>query len=315
VTVAVTSDEPRWPHGPGHAPGVVATRRPPPAHTGTPAARDAGNGASVVLAVTSALARYSADVAVRRGRRAVSLLSTTGPAALVLRALGGSVPVVVARPTSAVAAAVSALADRLVPVIARGVLARLDVPALVREYVSVDELAAMLDVDAVAARVDLEALIRRVDVDAIAAGLDLDAVLERVDLDGVIARVDLEALVAGLDLDRIVEGVDVAKVVDRIDLDAIVERVDLDRAVDRVDVDRVIARADITGLAWYVVREIDLPGILRASTGSVTTEMVRSVRDQGVGADRAVERVVDRLLHRHGGRRAGAPPPHPGAGP
>jgi hypothetical protein len=67
-----------------------------------------------------------------------------------------------------------------------------------------------------------------------------------------------------------------------------------------VDVDRVIARTDVAGIARYVVQEIDLPGLLRASTGSVTSEVVRSVRDQGADADRAVERVVDRLLHRHG---------------
>jgi hypothetical protein len=34
--------------------------------------------------------------------------------------------------------------------------------------------------------------------------------------------------------------------------------------------------------------------------------MVRSVRDQGADADRAVERIVDRLLHRHGRRTATA---------
>jgi hypothetical protein len=72
--------------------------------------------------------------------------------------------------------------------------------------------------------------------------------------------------------------------------------------VDRVDVDRVIARTDVAGLARYIVDEIGLPGLLRTSTGSVTSEVVRSVRDQGADADRAVERVVDRLLHRHGRR-------------
>jgi hypothetical protein len=36
----------------------------------------------------------------------------------------------------------------------------------------------------------------------------------------------------------------------------------------------------------------------------VSSEMVRSVRDQGADADRAVERIVDRLLHR-AARRTG----------
>jgi hypothetical protein len=79
--------------------------------------------------------------------------------------------------------------------------------------------------------------------------------------------------------------------------------VNLDRAVDRVDLDRVIDRADVIGLVRYVIREIDLPALLRSSTGSVTSEMVRSVRDQGADADRAVERVVDRFLLRRRSRR------------
>ena len=99
-------------------------------------------------------------------------------------------------------------------------------------------------------------------------------------------------------------GASLDAVVDRVDLDRAVARVDLDQAVDRVDVDRVIARTDLAGLARYFVEVVDLPGLLRASTGSVTDEMVRSVRDQGADADRAVERIVDRLLHRQG-RRTG----------
>jgi hypothetical protein len=129
--------------------------------------------------------------------------------------------------------------------------------------------------------------------------VDLDAVVARVDIDAVLDRVDLDAVAA------------------RLDLDAVVARVDLDAAVDRVDVDRVLSRTDIAAVARYVVDEIDLPGLLRASTGSVTTEMVRSVRDQGADADRAVERIVDRLLHRQGRRTAmadGDPRPGRGAG-
>jgi hypothetical protein len=314
VTVAVTPEvsgslEP-------HARGAVAGTRAGLAREDAAAV----DGAVAALAVAAGLSRYLADVAARTGRRAFALLPSVGPGSVLLRMLRGPVPPALAHPASAAAAAVAAVADRWVPELTRAVLARLDVPALVREYVSVDELAAMLDVDAVVARVDLDAAVRRVDLDAVASRLDLDAVLDRVDLDAVAGRLDLEALVARLDLDRIVDKVDISRVVDRVDLDAIVdrvdldravervdldravERVDLDRAVDRVDVDRIIARADITGLAWYVVREIDLPGLLRASSGSVTTEMVRSVRDQGIDADRAVERIVDRLLHRQGRR-------------
>jgi hypothetical protein len=100
--------------------------------------------------------------------------------------------------------------------------------------------------------------------------------------------------------------VDLDAAVDRVDIPRILDRVDVDAVVDRADVDRVIARTDIAGLARYVVAVIDLPGLLRASSDSVTSDMVRSVRDQGADADRAVERVVDRLLHRHGRRNGTA---------
>jgi hypothetical protein len=253
---------------------------------------DAVDGAVAVLAVSGALARYAAEVAATGRRRVLARLPLAGPARGLRRALYGPTARVLAHPASAAVRAVSVAADQVVPEVVRAVLARLDVPALVREYVDLDRLAAMLDVDAVVARVDL------------------DAVMERVDLDAVMDRVDLDAVVARLDLDRIVDKVDVSRVIDKVDLDAVVSRVDLDRAVDRVDIDRVLSRTDLAGLARYVVAEIDLPGLLRASTGSVTTEVVRSVRDQGADADRAVERVVDRLLRRQA-RHTGPPGSQP----
>jgi hypothetical protein len=96
-----------------------------------------------------------------------------------------------------------------------------------------------------------------------------------------------------------VDRVDIDRVLNRVDLDEVVAKVDLDRAVDRVDIDRVIAKADVIALARWVIEEIDLPTVIRSSTGSVGTEMVRGVRDQSADADHAVERAVDRLLRRH----------------
>ena len=63
----------------------------------------------------------------------------------------------------------------------------------------------------------------------------------------------------------------------------------------------------MVALARYVIQAIDLPELIRSSTASVTTETVRGVRDQGVDADRAVERLVDRLLLRRQGRHDGSP--------
>ena len=98
--------------------------------------------------------------------------------------------------------------------------------------------------------------------------------MDKVDIARVIDRVDLDAVAARVDLDRWWRGsTSRAHRPGRPGL-GVVDRVDLDRAVDRVDVDRVIARTDLAGLARYVVQEIDLPGLLRASTGSVSSEMV-----------------------------------------
>ena len=283
---------------------------------------DLVDAAVAVLTVAAALARYAADAASRSRRRILRHLPFTGPPSVLRRGLPGPVVWALAHPASAAVRALAVAADELVPDVTRAVLARLDVPALVREFVDVDRLAAMLDVDAVVARADLDAVLDRVDLDAIAARLDLDTLVDKVDVSRVIDRVDLDAIAARLDLDTLVDKVDVSRVIDRVDVDSIVarvdldravdrvdldravDRVDLDRAVDRVDVDRVIARTDVADLARYIVQVIDLPGLLRASTGSVSSEMVRSVRDQGADADRAVERVVDRLLHRPG-RRTG----------
>jgi hypothetical protein len=292
--------------GPRAAPAVTV----PPAPLRSPTARvgeayggavaEAVDGAFAALAVTAALVRYAADTAVhRRPGLRVPLPFTRGRPSL-RRALRRPIAMLLVHPASAAVRALSVAADDVVPEVVRGVLARLDVPALVREFVDVDRLAAMLDVDAVVARVDIDAVLDRVDLDAIAARLDLDAVAARLDLDTLIDKVDIS---------RVLDRVDLDLVVSRVDLDRAVDRVDLDRAVDRVDVDRVISRTDVAGLARYVVQEIDLPGLLRTSTGSVTSEMVRGVRDQGADADRAVERVVDRLLHRHGRRTGPAEQP------
>ncbi|MFL6094993.1 MAG: hypothetical protein ACJ71Y_06045, partial [Blastococcus sp.] len=181
----------------------------------------------------------------------------------------------------------SELADVLLPWVAREVLSRLDVVELVREFVDVDRIAARLDVDAVAARLDVAAVVERVDLDGIAAGLDLNTLVEKVDIARVIDRLDLDEIVGRVDIDRVIA---------TLDLDRVIDRVDVDRVAARLDLDPVIERANVVAIARYVIEAIDLPELIRSSTASVTAETVRGVRDQGVDADRAVERVVDRLL-------------------
>lgn len=143
-------------------------------------------------------------------------------------------------------------------------------------------------VDAMLDQIDLTWLVaERVDIDELAGRLDIEKVLARVDIDEVASRIDLEAIVARIDLDKVAAGIDVDAVAARLDVDAFLERVDL------------------AGLARYIVDEIDLPELIRQSTGTVTTESVRSVRMQGIEADVAVERLVGRVF----GRRSLTLPP------
>ena len=136
-------------------------------------------------------------------------------------------------------------------------------------------------VAAVVERLDLTRLVaEHVDLDAVVAGADLDAAVARVDIEAVIDRVDLDAVAA------------------RLDVDAVVARADLDAAVRRVDIDAVIARVDLVAIVEEVLDEVDLPGIIRDSTGSVASETVRGVRMTGISADDAIGRAVDRALFR-----------------
>ncbi len=186
-----------------------------------------------------------------------------------------------------------------------------DVRAQVMERMDVGEFASdlvsRLDVGALAADVlatlDLNHL-----VSAATDKLDLDAVtaktLSRVDLDPLVAavleQIDITDLVLdNVDLERVVAGVlqrlDLtAIVVDQVDLGAVVAA-----ALQRLDLTEVVLQnVDLIAVAEYVVEGIDLPEIIRDSTGSVATEAVRGMRMQGVDADLAVARVVDRVLRR-----------------
>jgi hypothetical protein len=119
----------------------------------------------------------------------------------------------------------------------------------------------------------------------------VDVVLNQIDLtEIVLRRVDLDAIARALDVD------------------AVARRLDVDAVASRVDVDAVIARVDLLGLADYVVAGIDLPELIRRSTGSAASEAVRGVRMQSMEADQALSNVIDRLLLRRRTARSLAPP-------
>jgi hypothetical protein len=172
------------------------------------------------------------------------------------------------------------LLQRVVARAVETVLAMLDLTEVVRAHVDLDALVAGVDLDAAVRRVDLDAVVRRVDLNAAAAGLDLNALVAGVDLDAVVGRVDLDAAVR------------------RVDLDAVVGLIDLDVVVGRVDLDAAIARVDLVGIAREVIAAIDLPEIVRDSTGALSSDAVRTIQAEGMHADDVVASFVDRVLRR-----------------
>ena len=133
----------------------------------------------------------------------------------------------------------------------------------------------------VISRLDLTGIVvRHVDIDEVVKAVDLDAAVARVDLDAVVQRVDLDAAVSGVDLNAAVGGVDI---------DAIAARLDVTAVIDRVDVVAIVEE---------VIAAIDLPAIIRDSTGSMASETVRSARMTGISADAAISRSIERHLFR-----------------
>ncbi|HEX3261685.1 MAG TPA: hypothetical protein VHS35_24470 [Pseudonocardia sp.] len=189
------------------------------------------------------------------------------------------------------------------------IVARVALDAIV-ERIDLDALVARVDIGAIVDRVDVDGIVARVDLDAVVARVDIGAIVDRIDLDAVAARIDIEAIAARLDLDRLAAGLDVTAVVDRVDLDAVAARVDADRVVARVDLDAVVARLDLVGIAQSVIDAIDLPEIVRESTGALSSDAVRAVRAESRRADDRVAGLFDRLLRRTpypDGPPAGAP--------
>jgi hypothetical protein len=176
----------------------------------------------------------------------------------------------------------------LVPLVVREVLDTLDLNVVILERVDLDGLVAKVDITEVIDRVDVDAVVRQVDVDAIVQRIDLDAVMRRVDIDAIAQRIDL---------------------------DAIADRIDVDRIVSRIDVDAIVDRLDVVGIAEEVINEVDLPEIIRDSTGSMASQVVRDARVQSIDADEAISRFVDRLFRRNRERSTDAPiqPQDPGS--
>jgi len=196
-----------------------------------------------------------------------------------------------------------------------GVVATVDLDAAV-DRVDLNRIVSRIDVDSIVAGVDIAAVIDRVDVDSIVAGVDIGAVIDRVDVDAIVRRVDLDAAVSTVDLAAIVGRLDLNEIADSLQLDPLVAKVNLEAVVDRLDIAGVVAKVDpdpivarvnfdaalsqidLIGIAQKIVDGIDLPGIIRDSTGSLASEAVQGVRAQGQHADDAVGQLVGRVFRR-----------------
>ena len=156
---------------------------------------------------------------------------------------------------------------------------------------SLDVLIPMV-VEQVLSHIDLNAVVKEhVNVEAIVADMDLDGVVDRVDVDKVAGRLDVGAVLDKIDFNAVVR--------DRVDLDAIIRDVDIDAVAGRLDVYAVIDRIDLGALAQDVIDAVNLPEMIRDSTGSMASEAVRGVRMQSIEADETIARVIDRVFRRH----------------
>ena len=64
-------------------------------------------------------------------------------------------------------------------------------------------------------------------------------------------------------------------------------------------IEEIVAHVDVEG----IVSRIDLVGVIRESTSSLTAEAVDVLRDQGMGLDALSAKIVDRLLFRKRARK------------
>jgi len=81
----------------------------------------------------------------------------------------------------------------------------------------------------------------------------------------------------------------------------VIAQLDFVRIVEQIPVDDIAGAIDVEA----IVQRIDLGGVIRESTASLTMETVDAVRSQGVNVDAWAARVVDRVLQRKQPRDTG----------
>lgn len=118
-------------------------------------------------------------------------------------------------------------------------------------------------------------------------------------IDSVVSRVNLtDVVISQVDLRAVVESA-----LDQLDLtEIVVERVDVNRIVAQANIDDVVDRVPMIQIADYIIEEIDLPRIIRESTGGIAMDAFTTTRYSAARTDEFVSKIVDTLLLRRKGR-------------
>jgi replicative DNA helicase len=113
-----------------------------------------------------------------------------------------------------------------------------------------------------------------------------DAIISRIDLTDIVVRqVDLQSIIL-----RALDEIDITQIV--------MDRVDVDEIVGKTDLDAVIDRIPMLQIADYIIEEIDLPQIIRESTGGVALDAFTTTRVSAIRADEIISTMVDAVLLR-----------------
>ena len=92
-------------------------------------------------------------------------------------------------------------------------------------------------------------------------------------------------------------------ILSRLDLTQIVvDNVDVNKIAAAVNLEPIIDRVPITDIADYVIAEIDLPEVIRGSTGGIADQVMQAVRFKAISSDQSLARIVDRILVWRDGR-------------
>lgn len=124
----------------------------------------------------------------------------------------------------------------------------------------------------------------------------------------VLARSVARGRIGRLNADRIGRQVAADLVVGMVD--EMLDHIDLTRLVlERVDIDDIVAGIDLGEIAREVIDEIDLPEIIRESSGAMASETLLGMRTKGIEADERVNRAIGRVLLRRRDRATATVPP------